>query len=138
MEVDGVVLQKALLIDDDTVTNLMHQRLIRRSGLIAQVDVATDGEAALRHLDESDRMPDLIVLDINMPGMNGFEFLEAYVPRLASEGSGNPLIAMVSTSEAREDREQAMANPNVHCFINKPLNEAAIRDLVAACQEAQG
>lgn len=71
---------RILLVDDDAVTNMMHSRVIERSGRAKRIDVATDGQEALdllrSDLAAGHPLPELIFLDINMPGMGGFEFLE--------------------------------------------------------------
>ncbi|MCV3272695.1 response regulator [Roseobacter sinensis] len=131
-------LQRVLLVDDDKVTNLMHGRLIRRSGLIGQIDVATDGVAALEYLqartDAGDGWPELILLDINMPRMDGFEFLESYAALPAECGRAETLIIMLSTSVLRADHARAEADPHVHAFVSKPLASDDIVRFVHAAQ----
>ncbi|WP_300039219.1 response regulator [uncultured Roseobacter sp.] len=130
-------LSKILLVDDDRVTNMLHERLIGKSGVARSVAVATDGVAALEHLESvrsaDEEAPDLILLDINMPRMNGFEFLEAYRD-LPSEEQKRHMIVMLSTSVLQRDHARAEADPNVHAFVSKPLDRALLNDIVAACQ----
>lgn len=118
-------LRTVLLVDDDKVTNLMHGRLIRRTGLIGQIDVVTDGVAALEYLkaheDAGEPLPELILLDINMPRMDGFEFLESYATLPTQIRHAGTLIVMLSTSVLRADHERADADPNVHAFVSKPV-----------------
>ncbi|MEM9637338.1 MAG: response regulator [Pseudomonadota bacterium] len=132
-------LQKVLLVDDDKVTNLMHSRLIKRTGLIAQVDVVTDGVAALEHLQGIDAagepLPELILLDINMPRMDGFEFLEKYATLPARIRAAQTVIILLSTSILRADHERAEADPNVYQFVNKPVDTDDIAGFVQACQQ---
>jgi len=117
-------LKKVLLVDDDTVTNLMHRRVMERSGLVEQIEVATDGLLAIDHLEamraQNGIQPELILLDINMPRMNGFEFLQAYA-KLDPLPLAQQIIIMLSTSLLRADRSRAEADPNVHRFANKPV-----------------
>jgi CheY-like chemotaxis protein len=131
-------LDKVLLVDDDRVTNLLHTRMINRSGLVRQVDVATDGMDALEYLQDDDRnggvQPDLILLDINMPRMNGFEFLEAYA-HLPDVPKDQQIIVMLSTSLLKSDHARAEADPNVYQFANKPLRPDALSDLVRDVQQ---
>lgn len=118
-------LDTVLLVDDDKVTNLMHTRIIRRSALANTVDVATDGVAALDYLQTrlaaGQGCPDLILLDINMPRMNGFEFLENYTALPEENRCPDTLIVMLSTSVLEADRDRAEAHPDVHAFLDKPL-----------------
>lgn len=130
-------LQKVLLVDDDTVTNLLHTRLIKRTGLVEQVDVATDGVAALEYLHQieqsKDVQPELILLDINMPRMNGFEFLEVYAT-LPYVPYDQQIVVMLSTSLLQSDHQRAENDPNVHKFANKPIYIEEIEALVAEIQ----
>lgn len=115
---------RILLVDDDTVTNLMHKRQIARHGLASEVDIATDGQSALDYLkrraDAGEPLPELIFLDINMPRMNGFEFLSAY-GQLPERTRAGQRIVMVSTSTLRQDCSRAEADPFVETYETKPL-----------------
>lgn len=127
-------LELLLLVDDDRVTNLMHKRQIARRGLARHVDVATDGRAALDYLksraEQKEKMPDLILLDINMPRMNGFEFLDSY--REYSELSDlKSKIIMVSTSTLRQDKERATAYPYVAGYETKPLRDKDLERIIS-------
>lgn len=130
-------LNRILLIDDDAVTNMMHRRVIERSGRAKTIDVATDGQQALdmlkADLEAGCPLPELIFLDINMPGMGGFEFLEHYAElRIAPEAQ--LIIVMLSTSLLEADHSRAEANPNVHSFCDKPLRVEKLLELVAEFQ----
>ncbi|MEQ6247494.1 response regulator [Sulfitobacter sp. HNIBRBA3233] len=130
-------LSRILLIDDDEVTNLMHTRVIERSGQVAQIDVATDGLAALdilrADIAAGRMLPELIFLDINMPRMGGFEFLEEYAA-LGIDAEELLIIVMLSTSLLKRDHDRAEADPNVHCFTEKPLQ---LEMLLALIDEIQ-
>ncbi|MDB5241216.1 MAG: histidine kinase [Spirosoma sp.] len=88
-----------LLIDDDPDDNFFHQLIIRESGVCDDVRVAENGLEALHyltHTDQSDyKRPDVIFLDINMPGMNGFEFVEHY-QTLPSDQKSRLLLLMLN------------------------------------------
>ncbi|MEX0280423.1 MAG: response regulator [Arenibacterium sp.] len=127
-------LKKVLLIDDDRVTNMMHTRVLSRSGLIEQIDIATDGQDALDYLGRlggGDATPELILLDINMPRMDGFEFLEEYA-RLPEHLRKGHIIIMLTTSLLESDRERADASPWVLRFANKPVKAEDVPDMVQA------
>jgi CheY-like chemotaxis protein len=124
-----------MLIDDDDTTNYLHKRVIDRSGLVDEVVVATDGQKALGLLAErSERQghqPDVIFLDINMPGMDGFEFLEAY-SALGHSQRGSQLLIMLTTSLLESDHRRALGYDLVDEIINKPLTVELLQRIVAA------
>lgn len=134
-------LNRVLLVDDDAVTNMMHRRVIERSGTVLHIDVATDGREALdilsADLAQGRPLPELIFLDINMPGMDGFEFLEHYA-RLAVTPEAQLIIVMLSTSLLAADHARAQADPNVHSFCDKPLRLEKLLELIEAFQRKTG
>jgi CheY-like chemotaxis protein len=77
-------LSSVLLVDDDTTANFLNKLLIQRAGITEHLLVAEDGAQALRTLATTcvspgrAQCPDLILLDLNMPVLNGIEFLQAY------------------------------------------------------------
>ncbi len=126
-------LKRILLVDDDAVTNMMHSRVIERSGRARQIEVATDGQEALeileRDLQAGVALPELIFLDINMPRMGGFEFLEHYAA-LDIARNGQLIIVMLSTSLLPTDHARADADPNVHSFCEKPMRLERLLELI--------
>lgn len=131
-------LNRILLIDDDRVTNLMHRRLIRKAGLAHRVDVAVDGVEALACLNaalqENDDIPELVLLDVNMPRMNGFEFLEAY-DAFPDHLRQRQIVIMLTTSVLAADMRRAEQDANVYRFASKPID---VEDLVRFVQDYGG
>lgn len=115
-----------LLIDDDEPTNFLNQLVIEGSGYAEQIKTVQSGEEALDYLsnscrtDKTNPCPDLIFLDINMPAMNGWEFLEKY-RKLDEEQKGKVMIIMLTTSLFPEDKTHAAEIPEISGFENKPL-----------------
>ena len=114
-----------LLIDDNAATNFLHERILNRSGQVSSVKACLSATAALHYLSTKDETggypkPDLIFLDINMPGMSGWDFLEAYRD-LPAEQRGNIVIIMLTTSLNPDDREKAKTFTDVADFQEKPL-----------------
>lgn len=113
-----------LLIDDDEVDNLAHARVIKKAGFAENILVEQSPVKALdllkSTLKDNLKFPDVIFLDLNMPMMNGFEFLEAY-SKLPEESIKKTKIFILSSSLNPEDEERAFLNPYVHKFIIKPL-----------------
>lgn len=119
-------LQSVLVIDDDEPTNFLNQLIIEKSGYARHVKAVQSGQDALDYLANScagsqeNSVPDLIFLDINMPAMNGWEFLEKY-KSLDPEKRGKVMVVMLTTSLFPEDKHRADEIPEVSCFENKPL-----------------
>ncbi|MEP1943382.1 MAG: response regulator [Sulfitobacter sp.] len=131
-------MNRILLVDDDTVTNMLHRRVIERSGQALSVEVATDGQQALDVLSAdmaSHRpFPEVVLLDINMPGMGGFEFLENYAT-IPKPSAPQMIIVMLSTSLLEADQARVKADPNVYGFCEKPLRSETFMELAAIFHE---
>ena len=128
------LLSSVLLVDDDSTTNYLNKLLLTTSMQVAaQVLVAENGSEALALLAQtgsavSPQCPQLILLDMNMPVMNGREFLEAYV-RLP-EAERQAIVVMLTTSRHEQDRLAAQQLP-IADFLTKPLTWAKMTDLLA-------
>ncbi|QDT03954.1 Response regulator MprA [Rubripirellula lacrimiformis] len=116
------------LIDDDEADQYLCQRVFKRSGFSCELWTASDGVEALDLLRDADGVPDLILLDINMPRMNGHGFLAEYSKLWSRE---IPVIVVLTSSDQACDREQAMKYPAVKDYIVKPLRKEMIETLDA-------
>lgn len=104
-----------LVVDDDDVAVMAMRRAIRKLGLSNPVEVATDGEVALQRLRKGVERPFIVTLDLNMPRMNGLEFL-AEVRR--DPALQDTVIFVVTTSDAPKDVTSAYAR-NIAGYIVK-------------------
>jgi CheY-like chemotaxis protein len=124
--------KKVLVIDDNPVDRYVAERIIKKHGFSEEtvcVGSAKEGLAYLLSLKDSpEQLPHLIFLDIMMPEMNGFEFLDVYeiFPEIIKK---NCIIMMLTTSMHEEDQVKASKNPYVNRFLNKPLNISALKEL---------
>lgn len=110
-----------MLIDDNQVDQLLSERLINRSGLVQNFLSFLSAEEALEYIRSSEQpAADAILLDINMPRMDGFEFLEAATQELGDRFA-RIVVMMLTTSLDPKDREKARAYAVVKDYINKPL-----------------
>ena len=111
-----------LLIEDDNLDQMEVQRTLEKKGILHRLKIAKNGEDALPLLnDKSSEIfngkPDLILVDLNMPKMNGFEFLE----KLRHFDEYKDIkVFVLSTSDEKEDKVAA-ANLGISGFITKPL-----------------
>lgn len=124
-----------LLIDDDEATNFLNQMVIEQCGYVEKVIIKQSGREALEYLSsvssENNEVtrPDVIFLDINMPAMNGWEFLEEY-KKLNEEQKGKMMIVMLTTSLFKEDKERSANVPEVSGFENKPLTKEKLESVM--------
>jgi CheY-like chemotaxis protein len=118
-------MNRYLLIDDDEVITMIHPAIIRRVDKDCQIDISKQSYEALdflnKQLAEGNNPPDFIFLDINMPMMNGFQFLDNLSDQLI-EFLHNSKVVMLSSSVDPRDIEKAKHYPIVKDFISKPLS----------------
>ncbi|MFZ5456082.1 MAG: response regulator [Pseudomonadota bacterium] len=126
-------LRTVMLIDDNDADNFFHGMMIERAGLASELLVFEWAEKALEWFRaHPDHTVDLILLDINMPRMNGFEFLEHF-HQLPAAQQADARVCMLSSSPLDSDRERAFAFPRVIDFIVKPLGDDFLSQLTSVC-----
>jgi CheY-like chemotaxis protein len=122
-----------LLIDDDEINNFISIKLIKKALLNTEIVACLNGKFAIDQLadiqkKDPSKMPDYILLDINMPIMNGWEFLEEF-KRRNIDPQGKSKIYIISSSVFSNDINKAKSYPLVKDFISKPLNVEKIKEL---------
>lgn len=131
-------LKCVLLVDDDSSCNFLHKRLLKKTNRVEQIEVAKDGLEAINFLksiqlkqQEQEAScpdcPDMIFLDINMPRMNGWQFLDAY-KELAKQKKKHIVVIMLTSSlnpddKARADEYDEVAELNYKLLSQNKLNE---------------
>lgn len=118
--------ETVLLIDDDDIDNFINEKIITSALFANGVIVKNSAQAGLDFLKENiNNLPEFIFLDLNMKGMNGFDFLVEF-DKLVIE---NPIykdrckILVLSSSISEEEIHKASINPYVVKYLNKPLTE---------------
>lgn len=127
-------LNAILLIDDNETSNFLNERLLRRLNLTDHILVLSNGKQALDYLEnlsrqggQADLKPELILLDINMPVLDGFEFLELF-QQLDARFRQGIHIAMLSTSNHPQDTGKA-STFQAH-YLTKPLTIEKVEALL--------
>lgn len=122
-----------LLVDDDNDCNYLHKRVLKKAQCAERVEVVNDGEQALHFLKTAVHgkypCPDLILLDINMPGMNGWEFLEEY-EKLDKEVRAKIVLVMLTSSVSPDDEARALNMNLIGGFRRKYLTEESIKEII--------
>ncbi|MDH5531731.1 MAG: response regulator [Paracoccaceae bacterium] len=130
-------IERVMLIDDEMVDQMIYKRVIHRSQLVRDIVTFGYAEDALAYLRDPASPPvDLILLDINMPRMNGFEFLDAYGAD-PGPGASAVVITMLTTSLTASDRARAEKSELVREFFNKPLTGEHVATAAALVREAK-
>lgn len=124
-----------MLVDDDNISSFIYRKIIEMAGLdISHLKTFLKGQEALEHLvnnlDSLEDFPDFILLDINMPVMDGWGFLDEYSANIAPKLKKRVVICMLSSSVNVKDRERAFSYKEVKDYANKPLTSTELEKLI--------
>ena len=113
-----------LIVDDDEMFTWINKKVLRSTSEDIEVDICSNGKQALRYLElnagSPEFLPDIILLDINMPVMDGWEFLEDY-EKIVRNLKRQPKIWVLSSSIVPEEIERANKHSLVAGYISKPF-----------------
>ena len=127
------LLHTICLIDDDRIYQFTAKRILESTGLSKEILVFQNGEEAVIYLQknskEEERLPDIIFLDINMPVMDGWQFLEAF-QEFCEELIKPVTIYMVSSSVDDYDIRKSKEYKLVSDYVIKPLNRERFEELI--------
>lgn len=132
-------LKNILLIEDNEFINIYNKKIIEKMEITDHVEVIDDGRDALDYLlkqgkytgtNGSHPNPDLIFLDVNMPRMNGWEFIEEYL-RSDQKNAHPSKIVILSTAPNPDDIKKYGDVPEILCFEKKPLTKEKIHSIIA-------
>ncbi len=118
----GVKYEHVMLVDDDPIQNMLHGKLMDHGMFAKKVSTFSSAQEALDFLSQSPlaELPSVIFLDILMPGMDGFGFLDAFA-KLSPQIVSRCKVVMLSSSESFDHLNKANRNRYVRKFLNKPL-----------------
>lgn len=120
-----------LLIDDDPINNFLNKRVIQASNVCQRIMLFTNGLEAINFIMNNEtipeELPDLLFVDVKMPVMDGFEFIER-LNNLPQEKTGHFRVFMLSSSQDPRDLQKSR-ELGVKNYISKPLSEEKIKQL---------
>lgn len=117
---------RILVIEDNETDQYVARRRLKKRWPEALIVAVNDGVEAIAHLDAATDLPDLILLDINMPRMGGHEFLAAW---FSDRALAIPVVVMLTSSTQEEDRQRAARYKNVRGYVTKPLDPTDVEQL---------
>ena len=127
--------QRFIVVDDDRSNNLICQCSLRRFSAETEIKTFLDAEIALQYIKDSynedkTEIPTVIFLDINMPAITGWEFLEIFKD-FSDSIKKQFVIYMLTSSIDSRDQEKAEQNPLVQGFLSKPLSTKLVSEVMA-------
>ena len=128
------IYKTVLLIDDDKITNLLNEKIILKNGIAQSVNKYTDASVALKELKEAvevsdnENIPDIIFLDINMPEMDGWKFLEELL-NIPDMDFSKCKVIMLSSSIDIIDIQRSISYHVISNFITKPLTADKLKSV---------
>lgn len=123
--------KRIYIIDDDPIYQLVTKKLIEKTNLFSETKAFGNGSEALHFFETTGQLPDVILLDIEMPGMDGWDFLDELL-RIEKNFHKEVTIYVASSSIATEDKIKAQ---NYHCvkdFLSKPINLEKLKVIAEA------
>ncbi|MCX6351093.1 MAG: response regulator [Bacteroidetes bacterium] len=121
--------KKVLIVDDSEIDSFINKKLLTKTHFAKEIVDKLSAKAAIEYLtaesSKPEGLPEIIFLDIMMPMMDGFGFLQEY-DKLPEEVKDKCKIIMLTSSDSFKDLDRANTNKHVHKFLNKPLSEKAL------------
>lgn len=117
-----------IFIDDDEDLNFLQERMCGRSKVIRNYYIASSAPQALLYIAATDLPPDIIFVDINMPEMDGFQFIERFEKDFSSKFPYTQLYVL-SSSVRENDRKNSLDYTSVKDFLEKPLTEEKLEKI---------
>lgn len=123
-------MKKILIVDDDTLTLELYDLLLEDMKEVSY-DTAANGSIALEYLADwlPEQWPDFIFIDLHMPDMSGYEFIEQYQEKF-SRGKKESELYILTSSISHRDQEKVKEYPIIKRMLSKPLTEEVLENLI--------
>lgn len=113
--------KRIYIVDDDPIYKLVTNKLIKKTNLFSDTKEFSNGVEALDYFEKTTDFPDILLLDLEMPEMDGWEFLEEYC-QMKRRAENDSIIYIASSSISSEDKMKAQKYTCVRDFLSKPIN----------------
>jgi CheY-like chemotaxis protein len=125
-------LKKIMLVDDSPAFNFLSRTLLKQFKVECAVVEALNGKAALDYLSLNPEWPEVILLDLNMPVMDGFQFLDEF-QKMEKNGRQTEIFVLTS-SNRDEDKVRSTNYSAVSAYFDKPLSFSHVQTILAKVQ----
>lgn len=126
-------IKNVCVVDDDELFQFVMRQHFERLELVEKIHKFTDGEQALNYikqnLNEPDNLPDLILLDVNMPYMDGWQFMREYMKLQLPEGKHIKVYVLTSSTH-ESDLQRAKEFPSLAGYLVKPIGKNIIKEIL--------
>lgn len=131
---ENIKIKNIFLIDDDPIVNIISKKIIEKAEFAEKIEIYTSAGNALEELDKKfstnkKELPEVVFLDINMPGKNGWDFLDEF-ERMCDEIKKNCKVYMLTSSIDPSDVKKSQSYETVKDFIVKPLTKEKLSKLI--------
>ncbi len=120
-------INKIFLLDDDPIVNVINEQLFRKYNASKQYIVCRTSQEAIEYINKANPLPEIVIVDLNIPLTNGFSFLDTFYDKFL-----NTLSVYILTSSVNpEDFYKAMSYPFVKGYLKKPLTRDIVQKIIA-------
>lgn len=129
------MIKTVLCVDDDPITLMLNEMVLNKASFCNELVTAKNGEEAILYFENllittnNDNYPKLIFLDLNMPVMNGWEFLDTFIEKKFHHIFKKIKIIILSSTVDPNDIEKSKKHPIVIKFLPKPINKEMLESL---------
>lgn len=127
-----MIINKILLLDDDPIVNIINEQLFRKFNACNQYIVCRTSKEAMDYLNSSTTLPEILVIDLNIPILKGFDFLDTFYAKFTN----NISVYILTSSINPTDKSKALSYPFVKGYLKKPITKDVILSIIAEnCHE---